>query len=122
MTDDGWFGDDGEEAGRLVPLYVLVNGRTTPRNTRLDLATQVIAASADIFALEPEFTRILDRCGDWISIAEIAAYLDQPLTVTKILVDTLLERRYLAVGQPAQRTVGDRQLLETLLVGLREKL
>lgn len=119
MTDDVWYGDD-DDAGRLVPLYVLVNGRTTPRNTGLDLATQVIALPADMFTLEPEYTRILERCGDWISIAEIAAYLDRPLTVTKVLVDILLERRYLAVGQPAQQTIGDRLLLETLLEGLQK--
>jgi hypothetical protein len=119
MTDDVWYGDDSEDAGRLVPLYVLVNGRTTPRNTGLDLATQVIALPADTFTLEPEYTRILDRCGDWISIAEIAAYSDRPLTVTKVLVDILLDHRYLAVGQPAQQTIGDRLLLEALLEGLQ---
>jgi hypothetical protein len=120
MTDDLWYHDDGQEAGRLVPLYVLVNGRTSPRTVGLDLATQVIALPADTFTLEPEYTRILDRCGDWISIAEIAAYLERPLTVTKILVDILLERRYLAIGQPAEQTIGDRFLLETLLAGLQK--
>ena len=119
MTDDLWYSDDGEEAARLVPLYVLVNGRTTPRNVGLDLATQVIALPADRFTLEPEYLQVLDRCGDWISIAEIAAYLDRPLTVTKILVDILLERRYLAIGHPAEQTIGDRLLLETLLEGLQ---
>jgi hypothetical protein len=119
MTDDGWPGDDGEEADRLVPLYLLVNGRTAPRNTRLDLATQVMATSADTSLLEPQLTRIMDRCGDWIAIAEIAAHLDQPLTVTKILVETLLEGRYLAVGQPAQQTAGDRGMLLELLTGLQ---
>jgi hypothetical protein len=119
MTDDSWY-DDDDEANRMVPMYVLVNGRTTPRTSGLDLATQVIALPADTFMLEPEYIRILDRCGDWISIAEIAAYLDRPLTLTKVLVDVLLERRFLALGQPAQHTIGDRLLLETLLEGLHK--
>ena len=47
MTFDVWDGDDESAAGRFVPLYILVNGRTSPRNTSLDLATQVIALPVD---------------------------------------------------------------------------
>lgn len=121
MTPDRWYGDDEGEAGRFVPLYVLVNGRTSPRNTSLDLATQVIALPADRRALEPEYEALVNRCWDWISIAELAAYLNYPLTVTKILVDVLLERRFLAVGTAAEDTPADRELLETILARL-EKL
>jgi len=119
MSHDNWYDDNGEEAGRLVPLYVLVNGRTTPRNTTLDLATQVIALPVDSLTLEPEYQDIINRSGDWISVAEIAAYLGRPLTVTKILVDVLLERRCLAVGSPAEARVSDRIMLQTLLDGLQ---
>ena len=118
MTYGAWNGDD-DEAGRLVPLYVLVGGRTTPRNTSLDLATQVIAYPSDPDTLEPEYRQIVLSCADWVSIAEVAAYLDRPLTVIKILVDVLLEQGLLAVGAPAQQTVVNRGLLETLLDGLQ---
>ena len=121
MTRDAWYGDDDGEAGRFVPLYVLVNGRTSPRNTSLDLATQVIGLPADTRTLEPEYEAIVSRCWNWISIAELAAYLHYPLAVTKVLVDVLLERRFLAVGSPAEETVADRALLETILARL-EKL
>jgi hypothetical protein len=121
MTRDRWYGDDDGEAGRFVPLYVLVNGRTSPRNTSLDLATQVIARSADTRTLDPEYEAVVSRCWDWISIAELAAHLYYPLAVTKILVDVLLERNFLAVGAPAEDTIADRDLLETILARL-EKL
>lgn len=121
MTRDTWEGDDEGKAGRFVPLYVLVNGRTSPRNTSLDLATQVIALPIAARALEPEYEAIVSRCWDWISVAELAAHLSYPLTVTKVLVDVLLERRFLAVGSPAEETVASRGLLEAILARL-EKL
>ena len=118
MTGSTWDGDDEGEAGRFVPLYVLVNGRTTPRNASLDLATQVIALSADTRALEPEYQAIVNTCGNWKSIAEIAAHVSYPLALTKLLVDVLLERQFLAVGSPAQEPVADRGILETILARL----
>ena len=104
MTRDTWYGDDEEEAGRFVPLYVLVNGRTSPRNASLDLATQVIALPVDTRALEPEYEAIVSRCWTWMSIAEIAAYLNYPLALTKLLVDVLLEWRLPHVSAPRPRS------------------
>ena len=118
MTRDKWYGDDEEDDGRFVPLYVPVNGRTSPRNPTLDLATQVIALPADTRTLEPEYEAIVRRCGDWISVAELAAYLEYPLAVAKVLVDILLERKFLTVGLPAEETIADLELLEAILVRL----
>ena len=117
MTDD-WDGDDETAAGRFVPLYILVNGRTTPRDSKLDLATQVIALAADATRLEPEYLQILNRCGNWISIAEIGAYLHIPLAIVKVMVDVLLEQGYLDSGSPAQQNVIDPALLGAVLAGL----
>lgn len=118
MTHDVWDGDDGTAGGRLVPLYVLLNGRTRPRANNLDLATQVIALPVDTRRLEPEYGEIVSRCASWISIAEIGAYLRLPLTITKVMVDVLLEHGYLRMGSPAQQKIVDLQLLETVLAGL----
>lgn len=118
MTRDKWYGDEEEDDGRFVPLYVLVNGRTSPRNTSLDLATQVIAIPADTRTLEPEYQAIVQRCGDWISVAELAAHLEYPLAVAKVLVDILIERKFLTVGLPAEETIADLELLEAILFRL----
>jgi hypothetical protein len=114
MSRDTWDGD----AGRFVPLYVLVNGRTSPRNAGLDLATQVVAATSEVVALEPEYDAIVRRCWTWISIAELAAFVNYPLAVTKLLVDVLLERGVLTAGAQAVETVADRGMLETILARL----
>jgi hypothetical protein len=120
MIHDAWYGDDDGSAGRFVPLYVLVNGRSSPRNARLDLATQVISLSGETQGLEAEYQAIVRRCRTWISVAEIAAHLHYPLTPTKLLVDVLLEQGFLAVGSPAEATVADLGMLEAILVRLQE--
>ncbi|MBO0870735.1 MAG: DUF742 domain-containing protein, partial [Micromonosporaceae bacterium] len=109
MSRDTW---DGEgEAGGFVPLYVLVNGRTSPRNANLDLATQVIAVKSAAGLVEPEYETIVKHCSTWISIAELAAHLKYPLSHTRLLVDVLLERRVLAVGTQAEETVATHEML-----------
>ncbi|HKT02541.1 MAG TPA: DUF742 domain-containing protein [Rugosimonospora sp.] len=120
MTDDLWDGDD-EAAGRLVPLYVLLGGRVTPRNVSLDLATQVVARQVSTARLEREYEQIVRLCANWMSLAEIGAYLRFPLTITRVMVDVLLEQGYLEVGAPAQQTIVDRNVLATVLAHL-EKL
>lgn len=121
MTDDMWDGDEVEQ-GRLVPLYILVNGRTSPRANNLDLATQVFALDTDTRRLEPEYARIVTQCATWMSIAEIGAYLRMPLTITKVMVDVLLEQGYLGIGSPAQEEIADLRLMETILTGLQLSL
>lgn len=118
MTFDVWDGDDETSAGRFVPLYVLVNGRTSLRDSTLDLATQVIALPVDTRRLEPEYVEIANRCAGWISVAEIGAYLHLPLTITKVMVEVLVEQGYLGVGVPAQEKIVDRHLLDSVLAGL----
>jgi hypothetical protein len=118
MTDR-WHGDDEPAAELLVPIYVLVKGRTSPHNTNLDLATQVIALTADTSWLEPEYRDIVNQCANWMSIAEIGAYLRRTLTITKVMVDVLVEQGVLGIGRPAQHQVADRDLLETVLAGLQ---
>jgi hypothetical protein len=113
MTNEARDGD-----GRLVPLYVLVGGRTSPRNLDLDLATQVAALRVDTTRLEQEYADIVRLCVKWMSIAEIGAYLRLPLTIAKVMVDMLIEQGYLELSAPAQHTIVDRDLLTTVLAGL----
>lgn len=120
MTHDVWDGD--EAAGRLVPWYVLVNGRTSPRVGNLDLATQVFALPLDTRRLEPEYAEIVERCAGWLSIAEIGAYLNLPLTITKVMVDVLIEQGHLGIGSPAQQEIVDLQLMEAILAGLQQSM
>jgi hypothetical protein len=118
MSFEMWDGDDESAAGRFVPLYVLVNGRTAPRDSTLDLATQVVALPVDVRRLEPEYVEIVHRCANWISVAEIGAYQRLPLAIAKVMVDVLVEQGYLRVGHPAQQNIIDQHVLDAVLAGL----
>jgi hypothetical protein len=117
MTDEGWDAEDEAVAGRLVPLYVLVGGRTRPRNLRLDLATQVVAIRAGT-RLEREYADIVRLCSNALSVAEVSAYLRVPLTIVRVMVDVLLEQGYLEAEAAVQQPNTDRQLLQKVLAGL----
>ncbi|AVT28198.1 hypothetical protein C6361_00320 [Plantactinospora sp. BC1] len=117
MAESRAGGDYETEESGLVPLYVLVRGRTRPRNSDLDLATQVIAVPVNT-RLDPELQDIINQCTDWMSVAEIGAHLHRPLTIVKVMVDVLVEQRLLRIGSPAQQKVTDMRLLEAVLAGL----
>lgn len=119
MTDDGWNADDEAASGRLVPLYVLVGGRTRPRDLRLDLATQIVAVRPGT-KLEREYADIVRLCANAMSIAEISAYLGVPLTIIRVMVDVLLEQGYLEAETAAEHANTDRDLLEMVLAGLEK--
>jgi hypothetical protein len=117
--DDHWFDD---EAGPLVRPYAMTRGRTRPTKSQLDVATQVVAAREEknLVGLGPEHLAILDLCQRPLSVAELAAYVDVPLVVVKVLVSDLIERGDVIVRPPARAVEApDRELLQAVLDGIR---
>ena len=121
MTEerDQWF---DEEAGPLVRPYAMTSGRTRPANNRLDVATQVAVARSefDPVGLGPEHMAILELCEQPLSVAELAAYVDVPLVVIKILLSDLIERGDVIVRPPMHALEAPaRELLQAVLDGIR---
>jgi hypothetical protein len=116
---DIWFDDEG---GPLVRPYTLTGGRTRPAGADIDLLTQVVAKqNPDRGRLSVEDRDILERCAPHpLSVAEIAADLDLPLAVAKVLVGDLLARDLLVAGEPPAPGRPDRQVLEAVLDGVRK--
>lgn len=117
--DDEWWDD---AAGPVVRPFAVTGGRTHSAQARLDVATQVVAAGAhsDRMGLEPEHLTILRMCQRPMSVAELAAYLNVPLMVVKILVSDLVERGDVLIGAPARADEApDRDLLQAVLDGIR---
>jgi len=89
----------------LVRSFVLTGGRAQPtRNTgALDVITMVTAVPGRPFTgLQPEHLAIVELCrGGYLSVAEVAAHLGQPLTITRILLGDLLASGHVAVGANA---------------------
>ncbi|MRH88167.1 DUF742 domain-containing protein [Nocardia sp. SYP-A9097] len=101
----------------LVRAYVRTGGRSRPTR-QLDLVTVIVAAELALQGGSPDARRICALCRDALSLAEIAAHLDLPPSVVKIVVADLLDSGHLITRTPVH-TLPDVSLLEEVLNGLR---
>ncbi|WP_237404942.1 DUF742 domain-containing protein [Actinacidiphila reveromycinica] len=104
----------------MVRPYVRTGGRSRPsRDVRLE--SLVIAAPAPVQGLEPDARRVFALCrGGVMAVAEIAAALELPPSVVRILVSGLIDSGHLAA--PTRRSRADApsiELLKEVLHGLR---
>ncbi|MBC6451658.1 DUF742 domain-containing protein [Actinokineospora xionganensis] len=116
---DWWF---DEAAGPLIRPYAMTRGRTRPGAPNLNLVTQIRASRnrSDLSQLTPEHQEIVDLCHRPLSVAEIAAYLNVPLVVAKILISDLLELGDVVAGAPFQTSdIVDTKFLQAVLDGIR---
>jgi hypothetical protein len=120
-SQDGvWF---DEAAGPLVRPYAVTRGRTRANRYELDLITLVVALQPEVHAavVDTECSRILRVCVFPQSVAEVAARVDLPLGVVKVLISDLIERRYLIFREspsPVERP--DLTLMQKVLDGIRK--
>jgi hypothetical protein len=117
--EDWWY---DEAAGPLVRPYAMVRGRTRPVTRELHLVTQVRAkrATSDVSSLSVEHRELLELCRKPLSVAEVAAYLDVPLIVVKVLLSDLIERGDVLVQDLSRiAEIPDRDLLQAVLDGVR---
>ncbi|ONM50090.1 DUF742 domain-containing protein [Nocardia donostiensis] len=123
MTRNGepWF---DEAAGRLVRPYAMTRGRTMGAGHDLDMVTVVVATrpAPTLRRVEPEYADIVRLCADPQSVAEVAAVLNLPLAVTKILVGDLIGDGHLIFRSPVQPEAGpgDLNVLRAVLDGIRK--
>ncbi|MBL1087078.1 DUF742 domain-containing protein [Streptomyces actinomycinicus] len=129
MSGDGqgsnhWFDD---EAGPVVRPYAMTRGRTTSvAQHRLDLIAVVVTepdagdAEADP-ALSPEHVEIVGLCRDTPqSVAELAAELDLPTGVVRVLIGDLVHAELVHVTRPVPPAeLPDESILRDVINGLR---
>jgi hypothetical protein len=114
------------EAGPVVRPYALTGGRTAPAgDAALDLIT-VIAASGPpptpgrAPGLAPEHRRLLSLCQQPATVADVAADMDLPLGVVRILLADLIQEDLIAVRPRSDvRPQASHNLLQEVLDGLR---
>jgi hypothetical protein len=110
----------------VVRFYTVTGGRTRPSATGFDLVAFVVtvqtATPVSDARLHPEHLTVLDFCRRPVPVAELAARLDLPVGVVRVLLGDLLDRRLITVQEPKGSRAGlpDRRLLEKLVTGLRE--
>jgi hypothetical protein len=112
-----WFDD---AAGPLVRPYAVTRGRTRTDQPDLQMITLVVALhpveQVSTVGLDPEHVQILSRCQRPASVAEISGSLQLPLSVVKILIGDLIERR-LMIFRTA--VTPDVQVLQAVIHGIR---
>ncbi|WP_280726687.1 DUF742 domain-containing protein [Kitasatospora sp. MAA4] len=91
----------------MVRPYTITRGRTAPERDDLTLITVLTTVQdpADpggrqSARLQPEHRVILDRCRHPAAVAEVAADLDLPVSVTKILLGDLIAQGLLLARAP----------------------
>jgi hypothetical protein len=118
--DETWF---DEAAGPLVRPYAVTGGRTRSETLKLDLITLVVAMTsvADSVRLEPEYARIVRLCQHPMSVAEVAARVDLPLPVVKVLLSDLIEHNHVIFRTATPMTdTPNPQVLQAVLDGIRK--
>ncbi|WP_353941252.1 DUF742 domain-containing protein [Streptomyces sp. HUAS MG91] len=119
-----WFDDD---AGPVVRPYAMTRGRTTSAGRhRLDLIAVVVAqhGGGDPVAdqtLSPEHVDIVELCRDSPqSVAELAAELDLPVGVVRVLIGDLVDDELVHVTRPVPPAeLPDESILRDVIDGLR---
>jgi hypothetical protein len=119
-ADDRWL---DEEAGPVVRPYALIRGRTRASGEVLDLiaiVTAVRGVQPDPVELDPEHFAILRLCRLPASVADLAADLDLPLGVVRILIGDLRERSLITIHNPVSPArLHDPRILREVVDGLR---
>jgi hypothetical protein len=111
-----------EEAGPVVPAYALTRGRTQPSSPVIDLVA-VITTSGGLTppaGLGPEQLIILHHCTRPTALVDVAAELDLPIGVVRVLVSDLHEQELVRVRVPAPATRKPNEgILREVINGLR---
>jgi hypothetical protein len=119
-----WFDD---EAGPVVRPYAMTRGRTShAAQHRLDLIAVVVTEphaddpEADP-SLSPEHVDIVAMCREAPqSVAELAAGLDLPIGVVRVLVGDLVDEELVHVTRPVPPAeLVDESILRDVIDGLR---
>ncbi|WP_225642389.1 DUF742 domain-containing protein [Streptomyces werraensis] len=101
-------------------LYTLTGGRSRsgPDNP-YDLVTLVVAECDPVPGMQSEHAAILRLTGRPTAVVEIAAELRLPVSITRILLSDLLAAGRVSARHPRKAAVPDPDILEQVLVGLR---
>ncbi|MQA11306.1 MAG: DUF742 domain-containing protein [Pseudonocardiaceae bacterium] len=107
----------------MVRLYALTKGRARPAGEYLDIITLVLAITRPEhdLTLSPEEASILNLCRDvMLSVAELAARANVPLSVVRVLLADLIDAGHIRVVHPtAPDKLPNDRILREVLDGLR---
>ena len=112
--------DDGDRTGRLIRPYAMTGGRTTA-DTEISLEAQIQAstrASHHLGAYRWEAAKVVELVQSPMALIEIAARLEIPIGVARVLVADLVADGAVVLHVP-EKTQSFASLLERVLDGVR---
>ncbi len=126
MTDDTEIGsilyeDDADETGRLIRPYAITGGRTGTDGETIGLEAQIQAntrASSHLGAYRWEAAKLIELVQVPTALVEVAARLEIPIGVARVLVADLVRDGAVVVHVP-HRSQSFTSLLEKVLDGVR---
>ncbi|MEU4547113.1 DUF742 domain-containing protein [Nonomuraea dietziae] len=117
LSGDGWVEPE------IIRPYVVTRGRARPANGRFDLismALTVETAPASETGLDPEHLSILRLCRAPRSVAELAADLNLPVGIIRVLLADLYDRNLISAREPQfEADMADMNMYKAVLDGLR---
>ena len=112
------------DPGPFLRPYAMTEGRTEPTRAELaieDLVAQPSGAGDPPPWLSLEHRSIALACRETLSVAELAARVDLPLGVTRVLVGDLADQGVVTVHRAPSHSGGPTvALLEQVLQGLKQ--
>jgi len=109
------------DPGPFLRPYAMTEGRTEPTGTDLAIEDLVGVAADPPGWLSLEHRSIALACRETLSVAELAARVDLPLGVTRVLVGDLADQGVVRVHRAPSHTGGPNvALLEQVLHGLQQ--
>jgi hypothetical protein len=116
-TED-WYEENPER------LYIITGGRSRPperAGETLDLVTLIVSRTAPGAGLQPEHLAIVQMCHYPLSVAEISAYLQLPVSAVTVLLADLLARGVVEARAPIPAaSLPDAELLQAVMHGLQK--
>lgn len=104
-------------------LYTLTGGRSRSDSASFDLVTLVVSECEPAPGMQSEHVAILRMCERPTAVVEIAASLNLPVSIVRILLCDLLDTSRISARHPRTARVADLlpdpDILEQVLVGLR---
>lgn len=107
----------------LVRPHVITGGRAHPTRDTVDVVSLVTSAHGQTAGLSPEKRRLMRLCrGGSLSVAEVAAHLALPVSVTKVLLSDLVESGHITAATVPRSRQPEIEILQEVLDGLRTRL
>ncbi|MEQ4720498.1 DUF742 domain-containing protein [Nonomuraea sp. B19D2] len=112
----------GEDPGPLLRLFGLTGGRARPQGESFDLVAIVttVSGSFETAELIPEHRTVLSVCRTPTPVADVAAHLELPLNITRVILGDLRREGLISIERPrpVAQTI-DERIYREVLHGLR---